>query len=77
MVAALAAAQLNRALRALARSPIPYLGEAIELVEPLRQPDSAPLQHEAAFDEFFLEFTLYYQGLALTMGAQRRTQVGE
>ncbi|WPL10676.1 MULTISPECIES: uracil-xanthine permease family protein [Thiorhodovibrio] len=46
------------------------LGEAIELIEPLRQPDSPPLLLEAAFDEFFLEFTLSYEGLALSMAPE-------
>lgn len=43
------------------------LGEAIELIAPLRAGQAAPVRLEAAFDEFFLEFTLRYQGAALAL----------
>jgi hypothetical protein len=43
------------------------IGEAIEVVAPQRTPDSEPLRLEAAFDEFFLDLTLFYPGAPLSL----------
>lgn len=46
------------------------LGEALEMIQPTLDPDGHPPTLEASFDEFFLEFTLLYDGPPLAMGEE-------